>query len=76
MTKPKTPWPLSHCIDRVERKWGRNARTLLGETIYETCLDAELARLCDLQDESTDPASIVSILRDGRSQIIDHLNDK
>jgi hypothetical protein len=68
---PKPPWPLAICKDKVAGKWGKEARHYLGDVLYEELLNSELLLLCATQDDSIDPANIVRILNDGRSQIID-----
>jgi hypothetical protein len=71
---PKSPWPLDICKARVAAKWGNEARHYLGDVLYENLLNAELLLLLSAQDDTSDPAAVVRVLSDGRSQIIDEIN--
>ena len=70
----KKGWPLDHCKEAVANKWGKEARHLLGDELYEALLNEALLLLLTAQDEATDPATVVRVLTDGRRQIIDHIN--
>jgi hypothetical protein len=70
----KQPWPLDICKTKVAGKWGKEARHYLGDVLYEELLNSELLVLCALQDDTIDPANVVRILNDGRSQIINEIN--
>jgi|KBSMisStandDraft_5_1062788.scaffolds.fasta_scaffold03025_8 hypothetical protein len=71
---PKQVWPLDVCKEAVARRWGKEARYLFGEVLYEALLNEALLLHLNAQDESIDPATIVRVLTDGRSQIIDEIN--
>jgi hypothetical protein len=67
------PWPLERCIQAVATKWGREARHILGDVLYEATLNSELLLILSAQDTSTNPETVVRALTDGRSQIIDEI---
>lgn len=72
---PRADWPLSHCKEQVERKWGKEARHLLGETLYGSLLNSELLLLLAAQDESISADTLMASARTGRSQIIDEVTE-
>lgn len=57
----------------AERTWGAGF-ALLGTEMQSAILSERLLILCDAQDESVDPATIVRILNQGRTWIIDWVN--
>ncbi len=69
----KDPFPLDTCKEAVARRWGNEPRTKLGDTLYEALLNSALVILSANQDESIEPATIVRILRQGRTQIIEEM---
>lgn len=72
----RNDWPLDHCKTTVASKWGKEARHLLGEELYEALLNEALLLLLSAQDEHADPATVVRVLADGRRQIIDYINEE
>ena len=73
---PRNNWPLSHCKDAVASKWGKEARHLLGDVLYEALLNEALLLLLNAQDEHAKPETVVRVLRDGRRQIIEYIYEE
>jgi hypothetical protein len=53
-----------------------DVRALVSREVHEALVNSQLLILCAAQDESTDPATVVRILNEGRTEIIDRFFDE
>ena len=64
---------MDQLLKTTKSTWGAGF-DLLGPDLQSAVLSERLVILADQQDESTDPAVIVKIVRQGRSWIIDYVS--
>jgi len=70
---PNVERMMKNVLGKAERTWGAGF-ALLGTQLQSAILNEELVILCDAQDDSIDPSTIVKILRQGRTWIVNWVN--
>ena len=60
-------------VASVKRKWGNDARYLLGDQIYEALVAREILIGCCAQDEQVSGEAIVKVMNGARDAQIDEM---
>lgn len=65
---------LEDCICEVNRRFGKNARAILGPMLFEAALNQQVLLYLNRMDDTIRPDRIVQTMRGVYSLVIDYLN--